>query len=158
MLSVRFTGIALVATALLSAGCGSSGNSNSTSSSSKELTSAAIAARANAICRNVASELAAHRVNSVAGIARVAPYLASVEEAASIELSKLTPPAAVAGDWKQFLTSTRTLAYVTSKYAEYARANNIKGMHAILVATENTLHQGAAAATRRGLGECAHLV
>jgi len=71
----------------VAAGCGSS---------SKPLTRAELTAKANTICKKVTVKLQAATkkgVGTVQQIAHLAPELASFEETALVELSKLVPPA-----------------------------------------------------------------
>src|SRR5260370_2420778 len=110
----RLAAVALAATALVASGCGSS---------AKPLTRAELTAKANAICKSVTAKLAGHTVKTQKDIARVATELASFEQSALTDLSKLVPPAELADDWKQFVAGAQTLAENTSKLGEYARAN-----------------------------------
>jgi hypothetical protein len=141
----RLATVALVATLAVS-GCGSS--------SSKPLTRAELTAKANAICRTVTAKLASKPVNSQQAIARVAPELASFEQAALTELSKLTPPAQLEKDWKTFVAGAQTLAEDTVKLGEYAKANNLKSAHGLISSSETVQQQMVATAKRDGLTDC----
>jgi hypothetical protein len=142
---IRLAAVALAATALVASGCGSS---------AKPLTRAELTAKANAICKSVTAKLAGHTVQTQKDIARVATELASFEQSALTDLSKLVPPAELANDWKQFVAGAQTLAENTSKLGEYARANNLKGARGLITSTEAVQKQMVTIAKRDGLKSC----
>ncbi len=135
----------LAATTVAFTGCGGS---------AKPLTHAELVSKANAICKTVTAKLATKTVNSVRGIARVAPELAAFEQKALSELSKLVPPLDLESDWKQFIAGAELLAENTSKLGEYAKANNLKAAGQLIRSTETTQHQMQAIAKRNGLTKC----
>jgi hypothetical protein len=135
----------LAAITVAVAGCGGS---------EKPLTHAELVIKANAICKTVTAKLATKSANSVKDIARVAPELASFEQKALSELSKLVPPADLEGDWKQFIAGAETLSENTSKLGEYAKANKLKEASKLILSSETTQHQMEAIAKRNGLTEC----
>ncbi len=141
----RLAAVALAATTVAIAGCGGS---------EKPLTHAELVSKANAICKTVTAKLATKTTNSVKDIARVAPELASFEQKALSELSKLVPPAYLESDWKQFIAGAETLAENTSKLGEYAKANELKAAGKLITSSETTQHQMEAIAKRNGLTEC----
>jgi hypothetical protein len=141
----RLTAIALAATTLAVSGCGSS---------SKPLTRAELTAKANAICKTVSAKLASKTIKTQQDIARIAPELASFEQTALTELSKLVPPAELANDWKQFVAGAQTLAENTSKLGEYAKANNLKGAKGLITSSQAVQQQMVATAKRDGLTAC----
>jgi hypothetical protein len=141
----RLAIIALAATTLAVSGCGSS---------SKPLTRAELTAKANAICKTVSAKLASKTIKTQQDIARIAPELASFEQTALTELSKLVPPAELANDWKQFVAGAQTLAENTSKLGEYAKANNLKGAKGLITSSQAVQQQMVAAAKRDGLTAC----
>jgi hypothetical protein len=135
----------LAATSIAVGGCGES---------AKPLTHAELVSKANAICKTVTAKFATKSANSVQEIARIAPELASFEQQALTELSKLVPPTELESDWKQFVAGAETLAENTSKLGEYAKANNLKAARAVILSSETTQHQMQAIAKRNGLTEC----
>jgi hypothetical protein len=135
---------ALTAAALVVGGCGSS----------KPLTRAELTAKANAICKTVSAKVATKTINSVQGVARTAPELASVEQSALNELSKLVPPADMENDWKTFTAGAQKLAEDTSKLGEYAKANNLEGAHSLITSSEATVQQMTAIAKRYAIRDC----
>jgi hypothetical protein len=137
--------LALAVTALAVWGCGGS---------SKPLTRAELTAKANAICMTVNAKLASKTIKSQADLARVAPELASFEQAALTQLSKLVPPAALESDWKQFVAGAQTLAENTAKLGEYAKANNLKGARGLIASSQAVQNQMIATAKRDGLTAC----
>lgn len=139
------TATALAATALAVSGCGGS---------SKPLTRAELTAKADAICKTVSAKLAGKTVNTVQGIARTAPELASFEQTELTQLGKLIPPTAIESDWKAFIAGGQRLAENTSKLGEYAKANNLKAARGLIAASEVTEQQMLAIAKRYGIKSC----
>jgi hypothetical protein len=122
--------------------------------SAKPLTHAELVSKADAICKTVTIRLAKNDIKDEQDIARVAPGLASFEQKALSELSKLVPPAYLESDWKQFIAGAETLAENTSKIGEYAKTNNLKAARALITSSETTQRQMQALAKRDGLSEC----
>jgi hypothetical protein len=141
----RVAAIALTATMLAASGCGSS---------SKPLTRAELTAKANAICKTVTAKISSRSVKTQQDIARVAGELASFEQTALTNLSKLVPPAELEDDWKQFVAGAQTLAENTAKLGEYAKTNNLKGAKGLITSSEATQRQMVAIAKRDGLTAC----
>lgn len=139
------TTLALTATMLMATGCGSS---------SKPLTRAELTTKANAICKTVTAKLASKTIKSQKDIARVAGELASFEQSALTDLSKLVPPAELENDWKQFVAGAQTLAENTAKLGEYAKSNNLKAAHGLIASSTAVQHQMQVTAKRDGLKEC----
>jgi hypothetical protein len=137
---------ALATTALVVCGCGGS--------SSKPLTRAELTAKANVICKTVSTKLPTQTVNNVQGVARTASQLASFEQTALTELSKLVPPADMESDWKTFTTGAQKLAENTVKLGEYAKSNNLKGARGLIATSEATVRQMTAIAKRYGIKNC----
>jgi hypothetical protein len=97
-------------------------------------------------------------LNSQRGIAVLAPPLASFERTILAELSKLTPPASLANDWKQVLASIRVLSENTVKLAAAAKASPTifsKAERALVSSNLNTRRPMLATAARDGFRECA---
>lgn len=138
--------IAMLATTMLAtAGC---------DSSSKPLTRAELTAKANAICKTVTAKLASRSVSTRQDLARVALELASFEQSALTDLSKLVPPASLESDWKQFVAGAQKLAENTAKLSEYEKTNNLKPVQALVASSEAVQKQMVALAKRDGLKEC----
>lgn len=137
--------VALAATVLVASGCGSS---------SKPLTRAELTMKANAICKTVTTKLASKTIKTQQDIGRVAGELASFEQTALTDLSKLVPPAELENDWKQFVAGAQTLAENTAKLGEYAKAKNLKAARGLIVSSTAVQHQMQATAKRDGLKEC----
>lgn len=142
---IRLAAVALAATMLVASGCGSS---------TKSLTRAELTAKANAICKTVTTKLAGSNVKTQQDIARVAPELASFEEAALTDLGKLVPPAELADDWRQFVAGAQTLAENTSKLGEYAKANKLKQAQGLITSSQAVQQRMVAIARRDGLKSC----
>ena len=84
----------------------------------------------------------------------MAGELASFEQTALTDLSKLVPPTELEDDWKQFVAGAQTLAENTAKLGEYAKANNLKAAKGLIVSSEATQKQMVAIAKRDGLTAC----
>jgi hypothetical protein len=138
--------VALVATIFAIAGCGGS--------SSKPLTRAELTVRANAICKTVTSKLASKSASTEQQLAHVATELASFEQTALIELSRLVPPAELANDWKKFVAGAQTLAENTSKLGVYVKGGSLKSAKGLIVSSETVQQQMRAIAKRDHLAEC----
>jgi hypothetical protein len=137
--------IALTAIALAASGCGSS---------SKPLTRAELTAKANAICKTVTAKMASKSAKNEQQISQVAGELASFEQTALADLSKLVPPAELETDWKKFVSGAQTLAENTAKLGEYAKAKNLKAGKVLILSSENTQKQMVVIAKRDGLTAC----
>lgn len=137
--------IALTAIALAASGCGSS---------SKPLTRAELTAKADAICKTVTAKISSKSANNEQQISRLASELASFEQTALVNLSKLVPPAELETDWKKFVSGAQTLAENTAKLGEYAKAKNLKAGKALILSSENTQKQMVVIAKRDGLTAC----
>lgn len=142
----RLSAVALVAAALLVAGCGGS--------SPKPLTRAELTVKANTICRTMTSKLASKSATTQQQLARVAGELASFEQTALGELGKLVPPRELTNDWKEFVAGAQTLADNTAKLGEYAKSNKLKAAKALIIASETVQQQMVAIAKRDGLTDC----
>lgn len=143
----RTATLALLAIGLVLGGCGKS---------SKPLTRAELIAKADTICKRVNDKLKSSN-NTIKGrqdIARIVPKLASTEQAALAELSKLVPPAALANDWKTIIAGAQTLADNTAKLGEYAKANNLKAARGLITSSEKVQQQVLATARRDGFKYC----
>lgn len=141
----RLAAATLAATTVAIAGCGGS---------EKPLTHAELVSKANAICKTVTAKFATKNPHSVQDIARIAPELASFEQHALSELSKLVPPANLESDWKQFIAGAELLAENTSKLGEYAKTNDLKAARGLITSSDTTQQQMQAIAKRNGLTEC----
>jgi hypothetical protein len=113
-------------------------------------------ARADTICRGLDTKRAA--VNpanlSMREIARFAPPRAALEQAAVTELSKLTPPASIARDWRQVIAYRTTLTKELFKLGSDAKVNDAPGIRA-LAASKKLVHQKLlTVATRDGFKYC----
>jgi hypothetical protein len=148
MIDSRWAALALAVTTLTTAsGCGKS---------SKPLTRAELIAKADDICRRVNGKLKSsnNTINNHADIARIIPRLASFEQTALAELSKLVPPASMADDWKMIIAGAQTLADNTAKLGEYAKANKLKAARGLITSSQKVQHQTLAIAKRDGFKEC----
>jgi hypothetical protein len=148
---VRIAALALTVSALAASGCGGS---------TKPLTRAELVEKANAICRRVNVKLASStsQVKTQADLARIAPQLASFEQGALSELSKLSPPSELASDWKAILTDAQTLADNTAKIGEYAKTNQKKALQELSLASEKVEKNLVTTTKRNGMKDCEQTV
>lgn len=175
--------LVLIATVLVVAGCGSSssttsststgsssvGSASSTSSdgasptpvatttaSGKALTTSQLVSQATVVCKHVTNQLIAakDRVSTEQQIAQVAAQRAVVEQTAVNQLSKLTPPPAIASDWQQMISDRNTLVEDLNKIAAYARANDFKAEKPILASSTGLQEQLLSVARRGGFVVC----
>jgi hypothetical protein len=142
--------LAVTTTTLVASGCGES---------KKTLTHAQLATKADAICKRVNAKIASTngKVNTIQGIARVAPQLAAFEQVALGELGKLVPPGDLVNDWKQFIAGAQTLADDTGKLGEYAKANNLKAARGLILSSNTVQQQMKTTAKQDGWTECEHV-
>lgn len=147
MTFTRSTALTLIAIGLVAGGCGKS---------SKPLTRAELIAKADTICKRVNDKLKSsnNSIKSQQDIVRIVPKLASFEQTALAELSKLEPPASLANDWKTIIAGAQTLADNTAKLGEYAKANNLKAARHLIQASEKVQQQTLATAKRDGFKQC----
>jgi hypothetical protein len=149
MLHAQLAALAFAATTLAASGCGGSSKTGSTGASTGAAATSTIAAstatpattnaspgkpmtraesiliaKAGAICKRIDARHASVRLPTQQAIARELPLFASYQRAALAELRKLTPPASMAHDWKQFVAAAHTLASDTTRVGEYAKANH----------------------------------
>jgi hypothetical protein len=142
----RLASVALATMTLAVAGCGGS--------SEKPLTRAELTAKANAICKTVTTRFASKNISTKQELAKVIPELASFEQNALAELSKLIPPAELAGDWKKFVTGAETLAENTSKLGEDAKSKGLKGAGGLIAQSEAIQQKMREIAKRDGILGC----
>jgi hypothetical protein len=164
----RLSAVVLVAATLAAGGCGdgssqtpASGATRSSGSlpSGGPLSRSELIARADAICLRLNNELAATAAKSVGmrEIARVSPRHAALEQTAVMELSKLTPPASIARDWRQIVAYRQTLAEELALLGRYAKVKNARSVRALAVSKKHLHRQLTTVATRDGFKRCSRL-
>jgi hypothetical protein len=153
------TALAILVT-LVSPGCGGSSKTEPSGSSRPPSKSAAVArliAQADPICRRLNVELAAASRASHVAIATSALRHAALERAAVAELSKLTPPASLANDWRQIIKYRRTLAEELVKLGGYAKANDTQKVKALAVSKTRVHKKLLEIAKRDGFEHCSRV-
>jgi hypothetical protein len=153
------TALAILAT-LVATGCGSSSKAEPRGSSGPPSESAAAArliAQADPICRRLNVELAAAARASHVAIATSALRNAVLERTAVAQLSKLTPPASLAQDWRQILRYRRTLAEELVKLGGYAKANDAQAIKALAVSKKRVHKKLFEIARRDGFEHCSRV-
>jgi hypothetical protein len=168
--------IALVAIALLLAGCGSSssGSTASIASTGKSTTSSKpppaparkrpaaeekLIARADAVCRKLNFEIATTPAKSGSRkeLLRVVPKNEAHEREALAELSELTPTAKIATAWRQMIAARHAAIVQLGELVDAARRDDKRASDA-LIASKKRLHaQLKTVATQAGLNDCASL-
>lgn len=150
---------------LLTAGCGGGSNgggskARATASATTHTTAADPSARfvagADRLCAQVDAPINKVKAKNASAreIERVVPQHAAVELAAVRALSKLTPPPALAGPWRQILAYRRTLAAELSELVKAATRNDKAAVRA-LAASKLTAHKRLLqTAARAGFKSC----
>jgi hypothetical protein len=96
-------------------------------------------------------------VHTQRDIVRIAPRRAAAEQAAVVELSKLTPPASMAGQYRQIVAARRGIAEDIAKVGEYAASKNHPQERRLLLASARLIVQMRATAQRSGFKDCAQI-
>lgn len=167
---LRWAAAVIVTSMLAVAGCGGSSSPKPTGTAANEgptqtrapghsSGSPSVIVKADAICRRLNNELTAAPPRGVEAsqIARSAPHNAALEQRAIVELTRITPPTALAGDWRQMIAYRQTLADDLLKLARYAKANDAVSMQALAVSKKRAHQKLSELATRDGFNDCAHL-
>ncbi len=140
------TVLALVATVLAASGCGGS---------TKALSRTELIAKADPICRRISTEVASLPTKSPQLYGNALQRVVADEQAAANEFDKLTPPASMATDWKQIISSDRTLAENTGRYDQYLVTHNYRAKRAVLEAANGARQTLISTAKRDGFVDCA---
>lgn len=130
----------------IAAGCGSS------SSTGKPLTRAELTDKANAICRHVIGEVDWGKVPP-AQLPRLVGKLAALEEQAASELNKLTPPPAMADEWRIIVDDFKLTGPEFRKIAESVKATPSAAPSELPLS--NAQHERGLAANIAGIKDCA---
>jgi len=163
-------GITLIA----ASGCGSSNSSSNdvsnakaaTGGTSPPMTQSELTSKANHACKRINAKITYYSnlkpsnkqdlLSSEAAL-RATPHVVSVEHTAWTELTKLTPPPAIASDWNQIVTGVHELASDTQRYGEYIAAKNKNGIITVARSGASLLQRIHTLAARHGLSDCAKL-
>jgi hypothetical protein len=173
MLHTYLAALVLAAATLIASGCGSSKTASTptaatatattsattsttnAAASNKPLTRAEFIARGDAICEHLNQRLASLTARTQSAFLKALPQAATYEQAEYAELSKLTPPQALAKDWSEFLAATKEWSIDSAKLGEAARtAAGLAGAHALGLETKATHERLAHIAKRDGFKEC----
>jgi hypothetical protein len=155
---------ALLATALSAAGCGGGSTDGSLRqtaqridrSTASGLSEPQLIARADAICRRMNEEFAAHEPHdqSIAESARIVPHRVVVEQRVIDELNRLTPPSAIAHDLQRVIAFRATLAEELAELAQVAKQRDMDTFHRLAVSKARVHSELLAAAKGTGFTEC----
>lgn len=121
---------------------------------SSGLSRSQLIAKADPICRQANQALRTSKI-SFQNVAQVGPSVAAAQRQASIELSKLTPPSAMADDWKTIVTSWRTAAESLLRFGEAAKAKDTQGELSAEKGFTEAQHARTTPAIRDGFHDCA---
>jgi hypothetical protein len=123
------------------------------------LTRAQLIARADAICkrRNTAIDAVKLQSAKAAGVVRFASQSAALEQAAFLELGRLSPPTAMAANWQQILAYDRTLLEAVLDLGEYGKHRDARAISALAHSTEAVKRRLLAAASRDGFKYCSRV-
>jgi hypothetical protein len=161
---MQVTTVALLATTLVTAGCG--GSSKSGSETSKPLTRTELIAQADPACGRINAKITYYTnlkpsnsqdLVSLSAAVRAAPVVSSTEREAQADLAKLTPPAGMTEDWKQIVAGVQTVADETQRYGESIQAKDAHGISAASASATRTLQRIRVLAARDGFVDCAKL-
>jgi hypothetical protein len=153
---ILVTTVALLTT-MLATGCGGT---------SKSLTRTELIAKADPVCRRINAEITYYTnltpsnsqdLVSASAVARAAPRISLTEHAAQASLEKLTPPSAMAGDWKQIVAGVQTLAEDTQQLGVSIQAKNTSRTIALTSSASGTLQRVHTLAAQDGFHDCAKL-
>lgn len=147
---MRHTGITALVLALggfAAAGCGSR-----TATTNAVRTS--FIAKADTICEHIYARQNATDIKSRRDYVRIVPSLTAYEKVAFAELSRLTPPAPLASDWRRIAAAAQTLAGYSARLHDYAKANDVRDARPLLPAAARVRRQMAAVARRDGFRAC----
>ncbi len=169
MFRTTMVAFALVSSVLMVAGCGESSKKGETKTSTvttsttsntstdanasvppvtvkpasgKPLVRARWIVKGDAICARTNIQVEALHVKVAAELPRILPQSAAYERAEVVALSKLVPPAAYAGDWQKFLTTTLQMAEGSDKLATLGRYGD-SIMNTPLASTVTRIHERA---------------
>jgi hypothetical protein len=182
MLHTQIAALALAATALAVSGCGGSSKTVSTTTAAavsttattstattgtattstpattaagKPLTRTELIAKTDAICARITAKRSSTKFTEAKDYAHLVPPLAAYEQAEAAELIKLTPPASMAGEWKQIASRVQTVANDTATIGHDILTNQDSAGGALLTKTTAILVQMNAIAKRDGFTSCA---
>jgi len=167
----RLAALTLVTAILVASGCGSSTQTatqtstasqasttqaQQTAASGPHLTSTQFIARADTICAHVNTKRATVTISSPQTTVTLLPPLVVYERTALAEMNKLTPPPALANDWKLILASIHELTDYTGELSSDMTANNTTAAR-VLLAKAGSVGPSAtltATAKRDGFKDC----
>jgi hypothetical protein len=175
MLYAQLAALALVAATLAASGCGRSSKTGSTGASAGATTTAAtrttatakatsgkpmtraesiLIAKAGAICKRVKARHRLENLTTKQDIARDIPLFASYQQAAIAELRKLTPPASMAHEWKEFAAAAHLLASDTTRLGVYVKAYHFTAAGPIMIRIDKDELTMKALAKRGAIAGC----
>lgn len=147
MTRVGLTGTGLLVAALAVAGCGGS----------KELSRKDLIAKADPICRRAHEALTSSKLTP-RDLTSVGPGIAAIDRQVSSELSKLTPPASMAADWKVIVDGFRRAGEGLDQVVSVARTSGLSKLSQALIQGEKEFTKGQSVrsitASRNGFVEC----
>ena len=116
-------------------------------------------ARADAICQRLNTEIAKVKAKStsLSEIERLAPGHAALELSAATELATLSPPAVLAGQWRQLVAYRRTLAQELQLLATVAKAKDLARVKALAVSKLSVHKKLFAVGNQAGFKYCSQV-
>lgn len=120
---------------------------------------ARLIARADAICRQLNTEIIATKLANLSAreIARGVPRNAALEQRALTELSKLRPPASIARSWRQVIAYRTTLMEELVKLGRDAKANDAAGIQTLTASKKRVHGELSTTARRAGFKDCSQV-
>lgn len=130
-------------------GCG-----GSSSPKTPPLTRSELIARGDVICKRLQTNLSSTSIKDEEELIRFLPRVVAYQRQAFDELSHLTPPGDMAGDWKTILAGAKTLADISSKIAEAAKAKDTATYRALFAESSKVQQHVVTVAGRDGFKWC----
>lgn len=114
----RAVAVILAATTLTASGCGKSTKTTATRTD--------LIAKTEAICGHARANRTRSKLVTPQDFARSLPQIAADDTVMREELDKLTPPASIAGEWRQLSANISDFTSGMMRMASYLQTNNIE--------------------------------
>lgn len=179
MLYPQLAALFLVATTLVTSGCGGSSETKSGTTAAadttpataarpsqasatteivvatgKSLTRAEWVAKGDAICASTNTKRHSTTARTTNDLTRLLPQAAGYERIEATELSKLVPPTSMRSDWIQIVSGIQKFSEYSIKVSEYTQAHNFSAAAPVVVAGTTIERQLTAIAKRDGFKKC----
>ena len=173
MLKRRMVAPALLASALIALGCGSSKSSTQTSATQAgstvaqttgtqtqptgtgaPLTRTVFINKADLICAHVNAVRASNKINSEKSFIRAVNSMSTEEQKALHEMAQIAPPAAIASAWNHMISDYKSLATVINEIKRSISEKNYHKISSLLVLSLRDQRKVAVVAKGAGFHDC----